>query len=617
VSTLAGLNERLRRLASSPLFWILCGAALLRTVGLFWGLPAADGWDDDGIAPRNFLVGIAQTYTPGSYFTYPPFHMFILAVLTAPGWIAALLDARSLTPHDVIAEMIQVPYMTFFAVVARAVSAAMSVGTIYLIGKITETVGGRRAGLFAAAACALNAALTYYGQVTNLDGPYLFWAALSIWGCMRVITEHEPKHIRWAALAAAAAVATKDQAYAVFLLSVPLGLLMWVALDSWPRQHARTLIVTLLVWTGVALVALLAIDGALTNPSGFADRIAFLTGPASRDYAQYQSDWVGRITLLRDMWVYFPRYYPSAAILLAALGLAIHASRWRQDLARFVAGLLPLLAIISFTVAFNFVALRNEPRFFLPQSIFLAVYIGIAVDKLVFLSPPQVRWAMRGLVLALAVYAFYQCGGIVAAFAADPRYDAEQWLRAHAHKGDMIEAYGLNVYLPRFPKGAIVTRVSQKPLNRRNPLPNVTEVRQPYGELAARRPRFIVFNAFSARDFLEADTAALGAGRVAPKVEQASYKNAAARAYFRALFAGRFPYRLVHKSVYSPGFWPPLNAYESLAQTIFLFERVSITGSPRLPRTSRSGDKTKDTGIIMRKVTRPGDLRNHVQADKT
>ena len=93
-------------------------------------------------------------------------------------------------------EIVQVPYMTFFAVVARLVSAAMSVGTVYLIGKMAEIIGGRRAGLFAAAVCALNAALTYYGQVTNLDGPYLFWSALSLWGWMRAIAEHEPRHMR-------------------------------------------------------------------------------------------------------------------------------------------------------------------------------------------------------------------------------------------------------------------------------------------------------------------------------------------------------------------------------------------------------------------------------------
>jgi 4-amino-4-deoxy-L-arabinose transferase-like glycosyltransferase len=589
VSGRSDLHKRLMRLSRSPLFWILVAAAVLRTAGIFWGLPASDGWDDDGVAPRNFLVGIAQTYTPGSYFTYPPFHMFLLAILTAPGWIIALVNASALTPHAVIAEMIQVPYMTFFAVVARVVSAAMSIGTIYLIGRIAETTGGRRAGLFAAAACALNAALTYYGQVTNLDGPYLFWAALSVWGWMRAIEEHEPRHIRWAALAAAAAVATKDQAYAVFLISVPLALLAWFALDRWPRQNARLVMASLLLWTGVAFVALLAIDGAITNPTGFAERIAFLTGPASRDYAQYQDDWAGRVSLLKSTWQTFSRFYPSAAIVLAALGISIHALRLREDRARFVAGLMPLLAIISYTIAFDFAALRTEIRFLLPQSIFIAVYIGIAVDKLVTAPQPWVKWGARGLVLAISAYAFYQCAGIAAAFIADPRYDAERWLSDHTRRGDVIETYGLNVYLPRFPKDTIVIRVGQKPLKARNPLPNVTEILQPYESVATRNPRFIVVSAFWVRDYLETGITPSGRGEAIPRVRRSVFADTAGRDYFRALFEGRLPYRLAHKSVYSPSFWPPLNAYESLAQTIFLFERVPMHVSSQTSRGALDG----------------------------
>ena len=73
-----------------PLFWILAAAAGLRLAGLFWGLPASDGWDDDGFAPRNFLTALALTYKPGSYFTYPPLHAFLLALLGAPGIVIAV-----------------------------------------------------------------------------------------------------------------------------------------------------------------------------------------------------------------------------------------------------------------------------------------------------------------------------------------------------------------------------------------------------------------------------------------------------------------------------------------------------------------------------------------------
>jgi 4-amino-4-deoxy-L-arabinose transferase-like glycosyltransferase len=573
-----GLHDLMDRWRRSPLFWILCAATILRLPGITWGLPASDGWDDDGVAPRNFLVGLAQTYAGGSYFAYPPLHMILLAVLTLPGWLLALFRAPALAPHDVIAEFIHVPYMTFFALVARLVGAIMSVATIFLIGKMAETVGGRGAGLCAAATCALNATLVYYGQVTNLDGPYLFWSALSLWGWMRVIAEHEPRHIRWAALAAAAAIATKDQAYAVFLFSIPVAFLLWFALDSWPRQNARTLIPQFLVWTGIAALALLIVDGAIINPTGFERRIAFLAGPASQDYAQYQHSWPGRIRLVEDMWAYFPRSYPVAMAWLGAFGVAIHVLRMRGNRSVAVAGLIPMLAILSFTIAFNLVALRTENRFLLPQSIFIAVYVGIAADQAVFASQPLIRRAARGLALFIAALAFYQCAGIDAAFIDDPRYDAEHWMNANVHPGDTIEAYGLNVYLPRFPKGATVTRLDRKPLALRNPLPSVTEIDQPFAAIAERNPRFIVVSGFWVQDYLMQDIAEPNDGREIQKTRQSVLGETQARNFFGALFGDKLPYRLAHKSIYAPGIWSSVVGFESLAQTVFLFERIpSVT----------------------------------------
>ena len=569
MSVLAARWLRWRR---SPLFWILCAAAALRLAGMFWGLPGADGWDDDGVAPRNFLAGLAKTYAGGSYFTYPPLHMIVLAVLTAPGWIAALVNAHSLHPHDVIAEIIRVPYMTFFSLVARIVGAAMSLGTIALAGRMAEMVGGRRAGVFAAAACALNALLLYYGQVSNLDGPSLFWSALSLWGWMRVIAEHELRHIRWAALAAAAAVATKDQAYAVFVLSVPAAFLVWFALDEWPRRNARRIAGTLALWAALAVVALLAVDGALVNPTGFEARLAFLAGPASADYAQYQDDWSGRLQLLKDMWAAFPRSYPYAASVLILFGMAVVVGRTRRQRPLLVAGLLPCLAAVSFTVLFNFVALRSENRFLLPQTVLLAVYAGVAVAELDAAAQPLVRHAARGLAAIVAALALYQCIGLDAAFLRDPRYDAESWLRSHVRAGDAIEAYGLNVYLPRFPPQAIVTRLERKPLAARNPLPDVAEIDQPFGAVVSRRPRFVVVSAFWVADYLAAREVAPGKGRAVQMVKQANFADAEARAYFRALFGNRLPYRLARCSAYVSGFWPRPVGYESLTQTIFVFE---------------------------------------------
>jgi hypothetical protein len=556
-----------RRWRVSPLFWILVFAALARTAAIWWGLPASDGWDDDGVAPRNFLVGMIETYTPGHHFTYPPFHMFILTVLSLPGIVAALLNAPSFAPKAVIAEMIHVPYMTYFAVVARLVSVAFSLGTIAVAAKMGALVGGKRAGWLAAATLALNGGLTYYGQVTNLDGPSLFWAMLSLFLFMRVMVEHDLKPVRWACLAAAAAVATKDQTYAVFVLALPAGLIVWFLADAWARANAVAILKQLVLWGAIALAAVLVIDGALINPHGFADRIALLTGSASQDYAEYQTNLAGRIAVAGDMVAHVSRYYPVVAIALIVLGLVVVARRRGGELA---AGLLPVLAAVSFTIAFNFVALRTETRFVLPQSVFVAVLIGLGAEWLL-----SVRYRLgHAALIAVAVWAAYGVFGVHAAFWLDPRYDAESWLRGHIRAGDRVEIYGLNAYLPRLSANARVSRVGSKPLKARNPLPEVTEILQPYGAIGTRNPRFVVVTGFWVQDYLASQGPVAEIGRRVPKVREVALRDVDARGFFGALFARGLPYRLVHRSDYSGPQVPDLNAYESLKQSVYVFEKV-------------------------------------------
>ena len=569
------MSRRLR----SPMFWILLLAAGLRLAGLAWGLPAADGWDDDGFAPRNFLTALALTWKPGAYFTYPPLHALLLALPSLPvaGW--ALAHAPSLSQHDVIATITQPQYMTYFAVLGRLAGLAMSLGIIWTIGEMARLVAGgalgdsrtapskSRAGLFAAGACALNFALTYYGQVSNLDVPYLFWGLLSLLWCMRAVTEEAPRRFWLAALFAAAAVATKDQAYALFLLSLPLFLLLWFALDRWPRAHAGQVMKALLPAAIVALLLLLLVDGALTNAGGFVRRIAFLAGPASRDYAEYLSGPVGWLALLGDMLRYFAGGYGLLPMALAAAGLGLHFYRTKG--VQRLAGALPLLAAISFTVCFNFAALRSDDRFLLPQGLLACFYIGLAADTLAFAAQDRLRLAGRALLAVTALLALHWCVAVNAALLMDPRYDAEAWLATHMKPGDTIETYGQNCFLPRFPQQALVTRIGQTDLRLRNPLPGVTDRQEPF--LAPRQSRFIVLSLAWARRYLRAGVP-LGAGRIYSPLQRADFANSDAHLYFTALVSERLNYRLAHAAPYR-GLWPVVHIHDSLDETIWIFER--------------------------------------------
>lgn len=557
------------RLFRAPMFWILLLAAGLRLAGLAWGLPAADGWDDDGFAPRNFLTALALTWKPGSYFTYPPLHAIVLALPSLPVAAWALAHAPSLSPHDVIATITQVPYMTYFAVAARLISLLMALGIVWTVGEMARLVAGRHAGLFAAGACALNFGLTYYGQVSNLDVPYLFWGSLALLWCMRVVTEESPRRFWLAALFAAAAMATKDQAYGLFLLSLPLLLALWFAADPWPRAYAGKVVKALLPAAVLALLLLLLVDGALTNMSGFIRRIAFLTGPASGDYAAYPRSGAGLWALAQDMADWFGGASLLAA-LLALTGLVLHARN--RDRAKWVAGFLPVLAILSFTLCFNLIALRTDARFLLPQGVLACVYIGIAAAWLV--SAGQRRLALGGsaLIAVAALLALHGDIGISAAMLKDPRYDAQAWLGAHLKPGDLIETFGQNAYLPRFPAVARVVRPGPRPVQTRNPLPGVTEIRAAYD--TPLRARFIVVNDWWLRHYTQPQSE-LGGHRSPSRAQGALFGDAGARQYFTALAEGRLPYRLVHAARATTGLWTPVHIHESLNETILIFERMS------------------------------------------
>ena len=79
--------------------------------------------------------------------------------------------------------------MTALAVIARAVTAAMSLAVLWNVARIgEELVGTRRAGVWAAAGCACSSIFTYYSQTTNLEVPYLFWSTLALRALIRGIS---------------------------------------------------------------------------------------------------------------------------------------------------------------------------------------------------------------------------------------------------------------------------------------------------------------------------------------------------------------------------------------------------------------------------------------------
>lgn len=553
---------------------VLLAACVLRAVGLTWGLPSSDGWDCDGIAPRDFLVGLVESFTPGHYYTYPPFHLALLGLLTLPVTVIALLRSDSLRPEAIVPEIIHVPYMTAYAVIARVVTAVMSLVLIYLVAKIAEEIGGKRAGIWAAVVACLSCTLTYYSHTTNLDVPYLFWAFLSLLTLVRAMARDNPRALVRAAIYAALAVVTKDQGFALFVLTVPLVTAAWVWLER--RQRPPT-VVLLATAKGllIATVIVLLVNGAATNPSGFARRVEFLIGPASQDFANYSRDARGRLMALSDVATRFSDHYAWVFAIPVTIGVVVCIARRGVSSRERIIALLPLVAALSFSLFFNMSARRTEDRFLLPQAVLWAIYAGVGLQWLQSAARPKgVRYLGALLGVVCVAYGTYDVVSLDLNLTRDPRYDAEAWLQQHAALGDTVEVHGLNVYLPRVWRFASVRRVGPEPLHRRNPLPGVQELVDNYENVGERRPTWIVVSHGFAWRYQVRPGDMGESGRIYAPTILHTLADAGARQFFQGLEDQTLGYTVAHKARWTSSVWRRFDIHASTVRDVTIYRRA-------------------------------------------
>jgi hypothetical protein len=556
------------RIAGLPLDLriVLLVVAVVHGLGLSWGMPASDAWDNDGVAPRDFLPGLASTYTPGDFYTYPPFHLALLALLTAPVTVAAAVKAGSTHVPDVLREIIQPPYMTAMAMTARIVALLMSLGIVLVVAKLAEEIAPddrkARAPAFAAAVAGLGISFTYYSHTSNLDVPYLFWGSLAALALVR-------ERLRAFAVYAAFAIATKDQAYALFLLTAPIVIGARIRRD-------RSLLREAVIAAAIGIALLLLVDGAVTNPSGFRARVAFLAGSASQDFATYEKNAGGWLNILLDTGKELRSHY-AAPIFFAGLYVvgAWEAIRRTRRLEAWI----PLLLAASFTLFFNLQARRVEERFTLPQVIFLAPYAGIALAQLAAARSRMARWLVRGAITSALGLALYTCIELDANLLLEPRYETEAFLRANAKPGDVVELHGLNVYLPRIQPGPKFVRVAPTDPTKRGPIPGLEEIQAPYSSIAARQPKFIVVSECWVWRYLPDVFAGTPDGRIQPKTQKLDAADEDATGFYGALFGGVLPYRVAHTARFEHPFFRRHHLHASVGCPVYTFQRDEADGA--------------------------------------
>lgn len=519
--------------------WILIAFVLSQLVAIGWDLPGSYGWENDGIAPRDFFAGIALNLAPGRGHRYPLFHNLVLGVLCIPILLPAAVSADSWTLPALMEKILTVPVMTGCSVVAKVLSLAMACVSLLVLARIARRTVSVRAGRWAAIWAATCLSFAYYGRVSNLDGPYLMWTVLAIDRLLTVAQSQRRRDYVLFGVLAGAAVATKDQAYAGFVLPGLVYLLLLPLRGDRPfgprRAHYRNTAVA----AAAGALSLGLLGGGLLNPTGFVARLRELTGGASHDWMTYERTPAGLWANVRDLGLHQEQFlWPWAVVALAWLGVAgVVARSGGTGIRSRTFRLLPLCAGVSSVLFFTLIVARCEHRFLLPFGFWLSYYGGIASDALLAVSIARGTTVFRAVQVSLGLVALWAAGHsfeVHLTQLGDARRQVSGYLQT-LPEGTLVETYGLLVHLPHFDVSDEapyrLQRVSRRPIPERNPLVGAREIDEPYGNVYARRPDVLVVPEDTAKHHLPRP---LRPGMTHQVVRRRTQADSDARSFFGA-----------------------------------------------------------------------------------
>jgi len=442
-----------RRLALGA---VLGASVLLDAWGLGWGLAGDYSWAPDELLPAAVRAGLEQHFSGGWHEKYGPFHYAVLGAAYEPVIVARRLGLVHADGPDLDRTL---------ALVGRLVSLLMATGTVWLVARVGRELGDAWAGVLAAALLACSATFVFYAKTANLDVPYLFWFALSLLFYVRLLDRHRLRDYVLFAASAAAAVATKDQAYGLYVLTAPA-----VVAALYRRRRAegdRRLWTTLtdarlVIAGGVGVVVLLVLDNVVFNPEGFLAHLRLIAGPASHPFRMFTNDLSGHVALMRQTVRHLAFAMGLPALLVCGAGVAAALARPRPN-ARWLSLLVPA---VSYVVTFLNVVLYGYDRFVLPLSMVLGLFGGALLARGLRSAPPR-RTAAAVLAVAVFAYSLLYAASVDRLLTHDSRYAVERWMARNVPPGAMVAAVGPLGYLPRLDRhrwrrlGPSVARVVQ------------------------------------------------------------------------------------------------------------------------------------------------------------
>src|SRR6185436_6588661 len=159
----------------------------------------------------------------------------------------------------------------------RGISVVMALGTLAAAYLCAVELRGPRLAILGPLALLLTPVFLYYGKVANLDVPSLCWLAFAFLFFLRICGANRFADYLALGVTAAAAVATKDQAYASLAL-LPIAIVIANLRRQGERRTAVAAVVDarLLAGAAASLVAYAIFFNLPLNAAGFAAHVHML-----------------------------------------------------------------------------------------------------------------------------------------------------------------------------------------------------------------------------------------------------------------------------------------------------------------------------------------------------
>lgn len=550
-----------------PIIPVLLFAAVLFTVGITWGLPHVESWMSDDLAPFHPLIGLSKGFSFGYFNKYPLAHQVILALVNIPLVVYAVAShaaADGFRLYEFLVYVRSADFASGLMLIDRLVSVVMGVGIVLFTYLGTRELFGRRAALWGAVFASTNALLNFYAHLSKVEVPYVFWGMGGLYFLIKAAKEERARDYVYAALFACLSFGSKDQGYAIFVLPFIAYPVIYPLIARGEGIPAARVLLrkNLLIFAAAFIVLAALVENVFLNFDGLVARFHHLTGEGGTRSIGYSLAPSGIFALWRDAFGVMMRDATGIpAFILGVLGIGLAAYDFRRDRAGLLLRMIFLIALVSYSLFFVQIIRQSNVRFVFPQSVFLIVYAGYAVDRLIDLAAAAGSriWkpALAGALALSVAYSLYNTLSVNAAMLCDARYGVERWMRAEIPEGATLEYYNRLHYLPRFPEGV-----------------RSYQVRGNEMEIGKRGPDYVVITSREVAAFtLPEGPDELSGGRVLSTRVQRRMKSGFAD-FLTRLRGGELGYVLAHRGDFRLRFFREISSLKISPDFVEVYRRA-------------------------------------------